>query len=70
MRFCSRCELSPIDVATAPGITRNARRCGAFTRKSPIKLSVKPLTANLAEAYAVCANRVPRLPQNPLQQSG
>ena len=31
-----------------PGITTEARRCGALRRKSVISASVKPFTANFA----------------------
>ncbi len=36
-----------------PGITTDAVRCGALTRKSVIRASVNPFTANFAALYAV-----------------
>ena len=42
-------ELMMIDVPMWPGMTTDARRCGALTAKSVMSASVKPRTANLAE---------------------
>ena len=41
-------ELNTIEVPMCPGMTTEARRCGAFWRKSAISASVNPFTANLA----------------------
>ena len=43
-----RAEFATIEVPMWPGITTEARRCGAFSRKSFTSASVKPFTANLA----------------------
>jgi hypothetical protein len=43
-----RPELITIEVPMWPGITSETLRCGAFNRKSLIRASVKPFTANLA----------------------
>ena len=53
-------------ILTCPGITTAAFKCGAFNRKSLIKASVKPFTANLLAAYDVCGVRNPTEAQNPL----
>ena len=50
--FGSRPRIRPeflmISVPMWPGITSDACRCGAFSRKSLISASVKPFTANFA----------------------
>ena len=61
-------ELIAIDVPMWPGITTDARSVGAFIRKSVIRASVKPLTANFAALYAVCAVLGPSDAQKPLTE--
>ena len=48
------------------GITTAQVTCGVFSRRSVISASVKPLTANLAAAYAVCDTPGPSVAQKPL----
>src|SRR5689334_2678408 len=65
-RLCrSRWLLSKIGVPMWPGITTEIFTCGALTRVSMINASVKPLTANLAAAYADCGYDGPRHAQKP-----
>ena len=48
-----------------PGITTDARTCGALSRRSVISASVNPLTANFAALYAVCGRAGPSDAQKP-----
>ena len=55
-----------IDVPIWPGSTTDARRWGALSRKSVMRASVKPRTANLAVLYAVCGVDGPTDAHSPL----
>ena len=49
MELLSFIELITMEVPMWPGMTTDARRCGALRAKSVMSASVKPLTANLAD---------------------
>ena len=53
------------DMPMWPGMTTEAFKCGALSRKSESSASVKPFTANLAALYAVCGIPGPSDAQKP-----
>ena len=62
----SLAELMAMLVLMWPGMTTDAVSVGALMRKSVMRASVKPLTANLAALYAECDTVGPSDAQNPL----
>src|SRR5260370_38059264 len=68
--YCTFREFDMIEVPIWPGITTEHLICGALSRRSLIKASVNPFTANLAALYAVCHTPIPIRAQKALTTGG